>query len=391
MENNGNVDFGGIDLGSLGGDAGEMIEVNVPEAVEAATETPEVASTQQATEDQTIEESGATDENLIEIPDSVIKEDSTTTSEQTPPGEPKTDSPSDAKIATLAKALFQEGVLSELSEEFDGTIEGLFNEVRNEIKNQSQGYINGLPPVIRELAENYQEGVPLDKLISSQSKAIEYSSITDEAIGEDTNLAKKLIRQDLANRGFSEDKIESRIKMFEENEVLIEEAKDAKTALTQLEEYNKEQLKKQTQARRQQEEENNKRTLEDIRKGIDDTTEIVPGISLNKRSRDKIYNSMTQVVGKTEDGRPMNAVMATRQKDPVKFETTLHYLHSLGVFNGDWSKITTASKTDATQELANMLKGNSSEFSGGRNSGHSKPGSSGIMGGLDMFRKENNL
>ena len=96
---------------------------------------------------------------------------------------------------------------------------------------------------------------------------------------------------------------------------------------------------------------------------------------------------MTQVVGETAEGRPMNAVMATRQEDPIAFEKTLHYLHSIGVFSGDWSKLTTAKTTNATKELAELLEGNTSEFSGGRNSGHSNPGDSGIIDGLGVFAK----
>jgi len=65
---------------------------------------------------------------------------------------------------------------------------------------------------------------------------------------------------------------------------------------------------------------------------------------------------MTTIVGNDKQGNAMNSVMATREKDPIKFETTLHYLHSLGIFNGDWSSVIKTAKTKAVTDLEQTLR-----------------------------------
>ena len=83
----------------------------------------------------------------------------------------------------------------------------------------------------------------------------------------------------------------------------------------------------------------------------------------------------------------MNAVAATRAKDVLKFETTLHYLHQLGVFNGDWSKLTKVAKSSASKELEALLD-NTNDFNG-NNSGSAgvSPGAGSVLEGMKIFDK----
>jgi hypothetical protein len=382
------LDFGKVDLNSI---EGEMIEVNVedsdgkienPTIIEEAKKIKEEVANEPSPDSGTIE-SKEDSKDLIEIEDT----------EDSPQGQESTGhsagtaSPSDSNIIAFAKALSEQGVLSDLPEDFDGTTEGLVKLMQNTVNSGIEAYKNDLPPVIKDLVNNYEENVPLKDLIDTKSREIQYSTITEEAIDSNVNLQKALIAEDLKNRGYTQEKINERIEMFESNDVLASEAKDAQAALVNVERYHQEQLKKRTEEEKELAAKKNEENLSNIKTSIGKLQEIIPGIPLNDNSRENIYKSMTSVVETDANGRPMNAVMKTRTEDPLKFETTLHYLHSLGVFDGDWSKIRNVSKSNAMKELTEKLNSNTSTMTPGRGVRQSQLSDS-IMQGLKMFNKD---
>lgn len=382
------LDFGKVDLNSI---EGEMIEVNVedsdgkienPTIIEEAKKIKEEVANEPSPDSGTIE-SKEDSNDLIEIEDT----------EDSPQGQGSTGhsagtaSPSDSNIIAFAKALSEQGVLSDLPEDFDGTTEGLVKLMQNTVNSGIEAYKNDLPPVIKDLVDNYEENVPLKDLIDTKSREIQYSTITEEAIDGNVDLQKALIAEDLKNRGYTQEKINERIEMFESNDVLASEAKDAQAALVNVEKYHQEQLKKKTEEEKELAAKKNEENLSNIKTSIGKLQEIIPGIALNDNSRENIYKSMTSVVETDANGRPMNAVMKTRTEDPLKFETTLHYLHSLGVFDGDWSKIRNVSKSNAMKELTEKLNSNTSTMTPGKGVRQSQLSDS-IMQGLKMFNKD---
>ena len=119
-------------------------------------------------------------------------------------------------------------------------------------------------------------------------------------------------------------------------------------------------MKADVDAYKKQMEEQQKAQLVNIKKQIDDTEEILPGIQLNKGVKDKLYQSMTTIVATDENNRPMNAVMAMRAKDPLGFEKKLHYYASIGLFNEkpDMTKIMSTAKTNAAKEFEELANKN---------------------------------
>ena len=161
------------------------------------------------------------------------------------PNKSSTSPPNSSSLITLAKALVEEGIISEMPEEFGGEVDDLFGLIGKEINNHTEKWIKGLPKPIMDLIENYQEGVPLDRIIQTKSREIEYAGVSDEVLSDNEELQKYLVKQDLKNRGYSDAKILKRLKVFEDTDSLEEEAKDALGALKQLEAYNQSQLKKE--------------------------------------------------------------------------------------------------------------------------------------------------
>tara|TARA_R110002020_G_scaffold29265_8_gene92500 strand:- start:638 stop:1786 length:1149 start_codon:yes stop_codon:yes gene_type:complete len=379
------LDFGKVDLNSI---EGEMIEVNVEDSdgkIENPTIIEEVKKIAKEAADEPSPDEGKVEnkEELIEIEEA----------ETLPQGYESNKhsgrelSPSDSNIIAFAKALSEQGVLSDLPEDFDGTTEGLIKLVQDSVNSGVEAYKNDLPPVIKDLVNNYEDNVPLKDLINTKSREIQYSTITEEAIDDNVDLQKALIAEDLKNRGYTEEKISKRLDLFESNDVLVNEAKDAQKALVNVEKYHQEQLKKQTEQDKELAAKKNEENLSNIKKNIGELKEIIPGINLNDNSRENIYKSMTSVVETDTNGRPMNAVMKTRTEDPLKFETTLHYLHSLGVFDGDWSKIRNVSKSNAMKELTDKLNNNTSTMTPGKGVRQSQLSES-IMSGLKVFNRD---
>jgi hypothetical protein len=101
-----------------------------------------------------------------------------------------------------------------------------------------------------------------------------------------------------------------------------------------------------------------------MKRNIENTPEIIPGIKLTKPTRDKIFKSMTIPVAKDDQGNPLNPVMATRSRNPEAFEMMIHYYHQLGLFNidddgqvkPDFSKISKTAKTKATDEFRSAFE-----------------------------------
>lgn len=265
----------------------------------------------------------------------------------------------------FGSTLVEKGVFSEeLFKDFDGTIDGLVTAVDREIGYGIESYKESLPDVLKELIDNYEEGVPLDQLISTKSREISFNNITEDKLEEDVNLQKEIVRQYLESTGLKENKIKKLIETYEDTDDLFSEAKDALGEIKDILKKEQEYIRKEQEQERKLAEQRTKELLNTVETTISKTEEIVPGIKLNEKVRKEIYSSMTQPTGRDADGNPINKVMEIRAKDPIKFEMTLHYLASLGIFEGKWDKVISTAKTSSVKELEKLIKSNDNKFSG---------------------------
>lgn len=265
----------------------------------------------------------------------------------------------------FGSTLVEKGVFNEeLFKDFDGTIDGLVTAVDKEIGYGIESYKESLPDVLRELIDNYEEGVPLEDLISSKSREISYNSITNEKLEEDTELQKEIVKQYLHSTGLKENKIKKLIETYEDTDDLFNEAKDALGEIKEILKKEQAYAKIEQEKERKLNEQRTQQLLNTVETTISKTEEIVPGLKLNDKIRKELYSSMTQPTGRDAEGNPVNKVMEIRAKDPIKFEMTLHYLASLGVFEGKWDKVISTAKTSSVKELEKLIKSNDNKFSG---------------------------
>ncbi|MEA3357533.1 MAG: hypothetical protein U9Q67_03795, partial [Patescibacteria group bacterium] len=207
--------------------------------------------------------------------------------------------------------------------------------------------------------DNYQEGVPLNKLIDSRSKVIEYNKITEEQLEDNQKMQESILKTDLMSRGFSEDEAKEEITLYFDNDISHKKSKQALGRLKTAEEKRLNNLRVEAEQVRLDEEKRVENAITEIKSNVESSNEIIPGISINKRNRDNIVEALTKVVDYDKNGTPLNSIMQTRSRNPLAFDKTIAYLYTLGVFNlddgnhpkPDWSKINTKSKTKVVREL----------------------------------------
>ncbi len=147
-------------------------------------------------------------------------------------------------LKEFAKALKQENVLENIDlRSFDGTMEGLTKAIENEAyvkaNTMVDEYKETLPPIIKYLADNYEDGVPLDQLINIKSNEIRYSSIDTDKLSEDVSLQKEVYKQFLKETtNFSDTKIAKELTRLEETGEIANEASEALPELIKFEKQN---------------------------------------------------------------------------------------------------------------------------------------------------------
>lgn len=348
----------GIDFSDMM-DLDQLIDTDTGQLVGEDNVPPQEKETAPKEEDEAVKK---TNENLIEV--NVEEPESSVDDPNEKPGDENL-LLNNKVLENISRALYEKGVISELDEEKikaideSGGAEVLIDLIKGEIQKNTNSYKESLPERIRKVIDNYEEGVPLDVLIGLESADTRLNSLTEDQVKDSEELQKLLISENLRRQGISDAKIAKRIQQFDDLNQLEEEALDA---LTESKEYIKKATEEETNKAKQariKAEEARVKSLADLQKDIKATNQLIEGIKISDREKDIIYESMTKAVDKDSNGNPMNAVMVTRQKNPLGFEKLLHYYHSLGLFNieddgklsPNISKIKAGAKASAMDDL----------------------------------------
>jgi len=268
--------------------------------------------------------------------------------------------------SSLASVLHEQGLLPSLNLEDNkiNDVEGISSAFKSEIENNvKQRLIDALGEDGYEAVTN---GVSLSDFGKSRENQITLDSIDADSFQEDSDLAQKVIYQDYLNQGISEDKAKRLLKRAVDSgdDALIE---DATESLESLKLYEKNQLAKrqdeykQTQLSQQKQQEELDTKLKDK---IYNSSELMDGMKLNKAIKDKIYGSMTDIVGKNEQGVLENKLMRERRENPVEFDTKLYYLYELTNGFKNFKNISNVARTSASSELEKAIRQTSHNDSG---------------------------
>jgi hypothetical protein len=377
--------FGNVNLSSM-----DFLEV--PGAGETSVTTAPVVETDKS-KDKPTDTAIQEEDNFIEIPDTVepittkvddieksleneekeIVETKVNKETKDSP-EVKGNSSSSPLFESFAKALYEGGVLTSYDEaEFKqlveevGPAEALIELNKRTLLDEIESYKSESEEEYKSFLEAKEAGVDLNDWAKSQELKAKYKDIDDSAIESDVDLQKSIILTDLKRKGMDDETIRETIESFEDTGKLDKQAKNSFKNLKKAQEDDEKELVIQAKKREEESIKTQKAQIEHLKKTITDTKEIIPGMILNKEVKDSIFSMITTPVKQDANGQALNAVMAKRAEDPIKYALMEAYFVKLGLFDGKFDKIVAKAKTQAVKELETKLStnNNTNYISGG--------------------------
>lgn len=247
-------------------------------------------------------------------------------------------------IAEYAKA---KGIIDYEDSDFQDSEDWLESKLIEKSKKYSDEWKDGLPPVIKEIIDNYEEGVPLDALIYSKSREIEYSGLEESQLDEDVELQKRLVEDWLATQDFEDKEISSKIKKYEDALILEDEAKTALKKLKAYEAKYQQELKARAVEEKKSQQEQVQKIYQKIESDIMGADEIIPGIKVDKTQKQKIYEAYTKADSKGE-----TALVKAIKNDPNAWYKITQFMV---LMNGDLKNVEKFLKSQAAANVKNTV------------------------------------
>lgn len=284
--------------------------------------------------------------------------------------------------SSFAAVLTEKGLLPSLNLE-DSKIEdidSLTEAFKVEINNQARQRL--IETIGEEGVEALDKGVSLLEYQQHQNNIQTLESVTDEVLENDIELSKNIILQDYISQGISEARalriLEKTIDLGED--AILEDAKLSLTSLKELQSIQLEKVKEERAAELARQNAQQEKIDNDLKNSIYREKEIIEGIKLDKNIQDKVYNSITKIVGTSPNGVAENKLMRERRENPIEFDTKLYYLYELTNGFKDFSKLITKSKSKAASDLENSLRQTSFKNEGNKPTFMADPESYGGIG-----------
>jgi len=240
-------------------------------------------------------------------------------------------SPKTKFYSSALKALVDDGVLSDLDQEFlakikdEATPEYLASAIEKQVEAR-------LDATQKRINDALSSGVQIDD-VKRFENAINYLSSIDEDVlseenDESENLRKQIIYQDYINKGFKPERAQKEVtKSFNAGT----DIEDAKIALESNKEYFQEQYDDKVVEQKAQikkiKEEREKQVL-NFRKKIIETEEPL-GIKVDKSIRQKVLDNIVKPVHKGKDGKLLTEIQKYSIENPDDSEYYFGLLYTM--------------------------------------------------------------
>lgn len=270
--------------------------------------------------------------------------------------------------SSVLNALKEDGILPELSDEDITNVkddEGFKDAIEKVIQDR-------LDERTKRIENALNAGADIGEIKQYENILTTLNNIDEDALKQEgakgDDLRRRIIAQDLMNRGYSEDKIKREVKKSFDAGTDIEDAVEALQANVQfytqkysdLIEEGKEQAKRYKEDMRRQGEELRKSIVED--KGIFDE------IGMDKRMRQKVYDNISKPSYKTKDGNWLTEIQKYQMENQADFLKYVSLFYTMTDGFKDLSplikKQVKKEKTSSIRELENKLKGTNRVNSG---------------------------
>lgn len=293
-------------------------------------------------------------------------------------------------LTPYAKLLMEEGVLQDFDvEKFDGSADSLVEAFKQQVNRHVESYKETLDPRVKWLQDNVEQGVPLETLLAIDKQRVELNTITPELLSENKDLQKNLVRNYLKSTttGWSDAKIEREIARLDDLGELDTEAKESFEILKQLNAEQEKQLAIQAKTEREAALKAQQDALNNFKKSLDETKEIIPGLNVTPAIKDKIFKTLTTPVATDPNGNPMNMIAKARAENPLEFEMKLAYIFELTKGFKDWSPMITPGKKSAIKEFEEAARKLDYNKSGGDAPTFDKASQKELMKAMSIFAR----
>lgn len=302
--------------------------------------------------EETIEEN-INPEDLF-TPESVDSNDNKQQKEETPESTKESShSPNSNIFYSIANALVEDGVLSDLEEDFIKNIKSS-EDFAEAIEKQVNAR---LTEAQQRINSALNADVDVDSIREYEQVLQKLDNITDDIIKDESEkgitLRKQLIYQDFINRGFSKERAEREVRKSFDSGSDIEDAKDAR-------DNNKSYFKNQYETLIQegeQEAENQKRRFkeetESLKKQLLEDKDVFDGLVVDKITRQKAFDNIAKATYKDENGKYITAIQKYQKENPVDFRKKLGLIFTL---TDGFKNVDKLVKTKVKKEVKSSLK-----------------------------------
>ena len=263
-------------------------------------------------------------------------------------------SPEPNFYSSIASALKEEGALPDLEDsEIEATQEP--EDFVALIKKQVQA---GIDDIHRRVAEALDNGVQPDAIKNYENTIAYLNSLTEEAIKAETpegeDIRRRLIQQDLMNRGYKAERATALTNKFFANGDDIDEALAALEGNKEHFTSKYQQILDDAKKATENEKKAIKKQAEELKKDILNSETVLGDIKLDKATRQKVYDNVSKPVYKDPDtGQVLTALQKYRK------ENENDYIKYMGLFftltNG-FKDMDNIIKPQAKKEIKSKLR-----------------------------------
>jgi hypothetical protein len=319
----------------LGAEEVEKLFSNQAEVAEETASQQEEEKTPNPNENSETEETAEVDFSDLfgNQPESVGSGKHTEGNRETPESKDDSGTPQTNLFASIAKALKDEGVFPDLSDDAlkevtdAASLKKMFEDEAtkslDDVQKKIAKAING--GATSEELQTYQQALGYSQFLDRKET---YDLIIKE--GEDGNdLRKRVMYQDYVNRGFEPERAEKMVMRSFDDGTDID---DAKVALESCKKFYKDQVddyQQELENRQQQQRAAEEKQYANLKKHILDKESFYDGVKVDKSIRQKAYDSITKPIYRDEDGNYMTAMQKYQRENPIEFMENVALLFAL--------------------------------------------------------------
>lgn len=259
-------------------------------------------------------------------------------------------------IFSIAKALVDDGVFTDVSEEELNNVQTASDFVKL-INKQVENKLDSAQKRINDALNNGVEPTQIQRYEGVIAQLNSYDAVIVNNDQQAEDLRKKIIYTDLINKGFSEARAQ---RETEKSVTSGNDVDDAKEALQSLKDYYKdeyEDLLKEAEEKEKKFRADREKQGQDLKKAILEDKGLFEQFELNNVMRQKVYDNVSKPIFKDENGKYLTALQKYQKENYNDYlaKTALFYTLTDGF--KDLGKVLNAKlKSEVNKNLKNIEK-----------------------------------